>query len=78
MNIGDIVVGRTLLQHDFDITAFGHKKGYISNVGESIQSDSKLINKFKEIINKTSNNEYNIKIGTIASGDIFCNSIKEN
>lgn len=76
LNIGDIVVGRTLLQHDFDITAFGHKKGYISNVGESIQSDSKLINKFEKIINKTSNNEYNIKIGTIASGDIFCNSIK--
>ncbi len=76
LNIGDIVIGKTLVQHDFDITAFGHKKGYISNVGERIQSDSKLINKFEQIINKISNNEYNIKIGTIASGDIFCNSIK--
>lgn len=76
LNIGDIVVGKTLVQHDFDITAFGHKKGYISNVGENISCDKNLINKFQEIINNIKNKEYNIKIGTIASGDIFCNSVK--
>ena len=25
LNIGDIVIGKILVQHDFDITAFGHK-----------------------------------------------------
>ena len=30
---GDIVIGKFVLQHDFDITAFGHEKGYISNIG---------------------------------------------
>lgn len=75
LNIGDIVIGDTLVQHDFDITAFGHKKGYISNIGDSIKSNSNLINKFKKIINNITNKEYNIKIGTIASGDIFCNNI---
>ena len=73
LNIGDIVIGKTLVQHDFDITAFGHKKGYISNIGESILCDENLINKFQKIINNNKNKEYNIKIGTIASGDIFCN-----
>jgi len=72
LQIGDIVIGRTLVQHDFDITAFGHKKGYISNVGESIQSSEELIEKFKEAIQELRKNEYKIKVGTIASGDIFC------
>ena len=75
LNIGDIVIGDTLIQHDFDITAFGHKKGYISNIGDNIKSDLVLIEKFEKIINNISNKEYNIKIGTIASGDIFCNDI---
>lgn len=75
LEIGEIVIGKTLVQHDFDITAFGHKKGYISNVGENIQSDSKLIEKFKTTINNMENKEYKIKIGTIASGDIFCTEV---
>ena len=76
LQIGDIVIGETLVQHDFDITAFGHKKGYISNVGESIKSDKVLIEKFKKTIEEIDNREYRIKIGTIASGDIFCTNIK--
>lgn len=72
LEIGDIVIGKKLVQHDFDITAFGHKKGYISNVGESVQSGSFLIKKFEAAINSMENKNYKIKIGTIASGDIFC------
>ena len=44
LEIGDIVIGNKLVQHDFDITAFNHPKGYISNVGQFIESDSKLDN----------------------------------
>ena len=76
LEIGDIVIGKTLVQHDFDITAFGHQKGYISNVGENVKSDEHLIQKMEHIISELSNNEYNVKIGTIASGDIFCTDIK--
>lgn len=73
--IGDIVIGKTLVQHDFDITAFGHKKGYISNVGENVESDKTLVEKFEAVINKMENRDYKIKIGTIASGDIFCTEV---
>lgn len=72
LEIGDIVIGKKLVQHDFDITAFGHKKGYISNIGESIESDVTLIERFKKVIAEKEDKEYKIKIGTIASGDIFC------
>ncbi|MCI9063091.1 MAG: 5'-methylthioadenosine/adenosylhomocysteine nucleosidase [Clostridia bacterium] len=75
LDIGDIVIGETLVQHDFDITAFGHKKGYISNVGNNIKSDNNLINKMKDVVSNLSNSEYKVQLGTIASGDIFCTDI---
>ena len=43
LEIGDIVIGKKLVQHDFDITAFGHEKGFISNVGQYVESDEQLI-----------------------------------
>ena len=50
LRIGDIVIGKKIIQHDFDITAFGHNKGYISNIGEHIISDEQLVKKFEKII----------------------------
>ena len=50
LNIGDIVIGKKLVQHDFDITAFGHPKGYISNAGQYFSSDRKLIEKMENAI----------------------------
>ena len=76
LDIGDIVIGQKIAQHDFDITAFGHPKGYISNVGQYVESDVKLINKMEQTINKLDKNEFKIKIGTIASGDIFCTELQ--
>ncbi len=72
LNIGDIVIGEKLIQHDFDITAFGHTKGYITGVGDYIQSDMELVEKFKRIVDNQNDKTYQIKIGNIASGDIFC------
>lgn len=76
LQIGDIIIGKTLVQHDFDITAFGHPKGYISNVGENVKSDDSLIERMEHTISELSNNEYKVKIGTIASGDIFCTDVQ--
>ena len=76
LKIGDIVIGKRLVQHDFDITAFGHPKGFITNIGQYVESDSELISKMEQTILKLSQNEFKIKIGTIASGDIFCTEPK--
>lgn len=71
LEIGDIIIGKELVQHDFDTTAFGDEKGYITGTGKIFKSDSRLIDMYKNYIaeNKL---EYNTIIGTIASGDIFC------
>ena len=71
LNIGDIVIGEKLVQHDFDVTAFGREKGYIPDTGKFFESDANLLNKCQNI------NIPNIRIhiATIASGDIFCTDI---
>ena len=66
LNIGDIVIGKYLVQHDFDITKFNHDKGYIPNVGIKIESDKNLLGIF------LNNIDSNVFVGTIATGDIFC------
>lgn len=76
LNIGDIVIGSRLVQHDFDITAFGHEKGYITKFGVFVESNKELIDKMKKVMERVSHNEFRIKIGTIASGDIFCTDLK--
>ena len=76
LNMGDIVIGQIIVQHDFDITAFGHPKGFISNIGQHVESDSKLLEKMRTTINKINNKDFKIKVGVIASGDIFCTETK--
>lgn len=78
LKVGDIVIGDNLIQHDFDITAFGHPKGYIAELGINFKSDQELVKKAEKAIQSTLQQEENIKIvkGTIASGDIFCTSVE--
>ena len=69
LKVGDIIISTSLVQHDFDITAFNHSKGYIPNIGNNIPIDNRLLNTTKTILD-TNNISY--KEGLIASGDIFC------
>ncbi len=69
LNVGDIVIGEKLVQHDFDITAFDHEKGYIPNVGVFINSDEYLVNLASDVLDKE---KISYHKGVIASGDIFC------
>lgn len=66
LDVCDIVVGEQLVQHDFDITAFDHEKGYIPNIGTYIDTDEYL-----RKIAIDNGDGYNVHLGVIASGDIF-------
>lgn len=75
IEIGDIVIGEKLVEHDVDITAGGHEKGYITNIGKYFYSDQNLINKSKMII-ENMNEDFKAVIGLIATGDVFVQDIK--
>ncbi len=70
LHVGDIVIGERLVQHDFDITAFDHEKGYIPKIGVYLESDFYLVKVAEEI--PLENKHIKVFTGTIASGDIFC------
>lgn len=76
LNIGDIVVGEKLVQHDFDVTAFGREKGFIPETGRFFEADKTLLEKCKNI--KIDNQK--IVTGIIGSGDVFLTdtNLKEN
>lgn len=72
LKIGDVLIGKKVVQHDFDITAFGHSKGYITGVGDAIYCDKNLVEGIEKIIESIPERSYQIKLGVIATGDIFC------
>ncbi len=68
LDIGDIVVGEKLVQHDFDVTGFGRKLGEIEGIGIYIKTNPKLLSVF---------NGKDVKVGVIASGDKFVTDIND-
>ena len=74
LSVGDIVLGEKLVQHDFDITAFNHEKGYIPSVGVYIDTDTYLLTLADSVFKKLE--DISFKRGVIASGDIFCTELK--
>lgn len=78
LDYGDIVISTACIQHDFDITCFGHPKGYITDLGVKIIADETLVSTLKRVINKKMIGEKmkNGKLitGIIATGDQFYNS----
>ena len=75
LEIGDVLIGKKVVQHDFDITAFGHSKGYITGVGDHIKCDEKLVEQIKTTLENRPEKQYKTKFGIIATGDIFCDDI---
>lgn len=75
LNIADVLIGKHVVQHDFDITAFGHSKGYITGIGNNIECNKELVSKFNEMIKNIPERDYQIKLGVVATGDIFCTDI---
>lgn len=74
LKIGDVVIGTNLIQHDFDVTAFGREKGFIPEVGKDFLSDTKLV----EICEKyLKSKEISCTKGTIVSGDKFISTTSE-
>ena len=73
--VKDLVVGTAAVQHDFDITAFGHAPGYISGeddtVATAFRADEKLVAFALDAAAEVLPANSKAITGIIASGDIF-------
>jgi adenosylhomocysteine nucleosidase len=76
LSIGDVVLGRELVQHDVDVTAFGYEIGQLPKMPRLFLSDFELLSR---AANHLSDLSYGFQIvsGLIASGDRFVNSTKD-
>ena len=68
LKVGDVVIGRDIVQHDVDATAFGYKMGQIPQMKEwAFESDKELVERAGNI----SNFDHHIFFGRILTGDQF-------
>lgn len=75
LSVGDIVVAKKLVQHDFDATVLGYAKGYMCTGHDkdkptAFYSDEQLVDEFVQIAKNVAG-EDKVHTGTIASGDMF-------
>ena len=69
LKVGDVVVATSLVQHDFDASAFGYAKGYICN---GIEPDKPtLFHSNKALIETLERAIPDLHKGIIATGDTF-------
>lgn len=79
LTTGDIVIGTGLIQHDFDVSAFGHAKGYLCT-GEAddrptvFVSDHELNTRLEETIRRYFPKK-KVKKSLIATGDQFISDL---
>ena len=74
LDVYDIVISTDAIQHDFDTTVFGDKKGMIPRMDNSIfVADEKLINAAYES-SKEEVKTHKVVKGRVLSGDIFISS----
>lgn len=68
LNVGDIVIGIDVVQHDVDATEFGYKLGQIPQMKEwAFEGDKKLIEKVKSL----RESKERVFFGRILTGDQF-------
>ncbi len=76
IEIGDIIISSDTVEHDMDVTAFGHAKGYIPRMDmQFFEADKWLV----EVAQKAAEGirgEHKVYVGRIASGDQFVSSMK--
>ena len=68
LQIGDLIIAKSLCQHDLDITAFGHPFGYVPEGDVFIPADTTLLNAAKDVAKQKG---LTLKEGIIATGDQF-------
>lgn len=68
LQVGDVVIGDTLVHHDVDVTAFDYEYGQVPQLPRFFSSDETLIEHARSILTKMN---VQMKVGLIATGDSF-------
>jgi len=72
LDIGDVVLGTTLVHHDADVTAFGYAPGQLPKMPQFFASASWLVD-----LASQGQGDFSLRQGLVASGDKFVNDPAE-
>ncbi|MBQ6622733.1 MAG: 5'-methylthioadenosine/adenosylhomocysteine nucleosidase [Mogibacterium sp.] len=83
LQVGDVVIGTDLVQHDFDVTAFGHAKGFLctdepDDKPTVFTADPALVDGLAAASQKLPAGTRRIHRGRLASGDQVIASTETN
>lgn len=73
LEVGDVVVGKQLVYHDVDVTAFNYEFGQVPQLPPTFKSDDELIKKAISILDEL---KINYQSGLIATGDSFMSDVE--
>lgn len=76
LNVGDIVVSKSVCQHDVDATGFGYEYGQIPKMETYFHADEQLIATILQIGNEEMPGK--IHEGVIGTGDVFVHDAKRS
>jgi len=68
LSVGNLVAATKLVQHDVDLTAFGHPFGFIPESGDFVEADAGLLAIAREV---AKGRQLHLHEGTVATGDQF-------
>lgn len=71
LKVGDVVLARSLIYHDVDVTGFGYRKGQMAGMPEEYYPHLEALTLAKEVCRSM---DIEPILGQIASGDQFVNS----
>ena len=75
LNIGDVIISTSCIQHDVDLTVFGLKKGSFGGLENGfIKADTYFAKHCETAMQKSIGGEFKIYSGPIATGDQFNDS----
>ena len=76
INIGDIIISSDTVEHDMDVTTFGHKRGFIPRMNQHFFEADKWLVEIAENAAKKAKGDHKVYIARIVSSDQFISSMK--
>lgn len=74
LQIGDVVISTSCIQHDVDLTMFGENKGFFSKTEGFIPVDQEFVQLCQQAMELSVDNQFRVLAGPIATGDQFNDS----
>lgn len=76
LQIGDVIISTSCIQHDVDLTPFGLPRGFFSETEGFVTADAGLVELCRQAMEHSIDDRFHVYAGPIATGDQFNDSVQ--